>query len=1276
MLPIVIFFLFFLTASPAWGSHGTYGCPAGVGENGVFQINAMRPLICPTSNGAPSWSVNMINANLYVTDTPLWYEPDVGPAVNIRLNYNSQANPLWIGLFGRMWNFNYGYASRFATNSDEYVAWYLGPPPEVDTSLGPLLETIDRFLLAGTYVFSVATANAASAESPPIPLDWAEIHLPDSRIIEFYNSEYTEGPVVIPLMNTYSQFYGELFKIDDSHYQVRMTNGDVIDYNRYDTDMGWYLGYGAISNFSRITKITDRHGKALTIEHDGARPLRIIDAQGRQTTFTYNAQGLISRIDDPFGRFAAFEYNEDLCLTKITDMDGYWTEFEYEQYPNPYNIEAMFFKLAAMRNSQGETKFDLELGRRSFDSPLQGGINPYPAPGGEMRTNFRTTVTHPDGAKEEFYYCGKHGYGWHVAPEHYMEYVDEHRNNYASEVPKTIYNYISTAKGQREQISTIVSPEGHNTVTYYYDNATQNITTIFDGLNNRNTFTYNDKGRITKVTDPKSRVTTYTYDANDLDVVSVSSDLGRIEFEYNTNRDLTLIRDVREQTATTGDEATGLGVKETAMAYNSDGQLTSVTDPAQVLTNLNYNAESRLQNIIRDSQQVGAFTYDNIGRVSTHTDATGHVTSYAYDNLNRPTRITFADDKFIEYAYSGCCPWILNSMTDRSGHTTYYEYGLRKELIKITKPGQEILSFDYDINGNLIGLTDAKQNTTRFEYDLAGRLARKIYADDRAVSYEYDNADRVRRRINGRRIATDYSYDAMGNLVSVDYSDNTPGIELDYDTYNRLEKITDGTGNHVFAYYLNSSLKSIDGPWTDDKITYAYDRLDRVTSVSAQGAPAISYAYDTLDRLTSIISGDQTHTYTYSGVNPLVQSLTRPNGSTTDYSYNSLNQLSEIANLTEAGAVVNRYAFTHDSRDMIANETIETAQALTALAESVQTYDYNQVNQLMSKTNPEKSLVYDADGNLIQGYTPSGETFNANYDAENRLSSIEYIDSQSSQPLRLKFSYNYNDFVTRVQTYVNNAIAEDLRIIRDGYLPIQDRNGDNTVQRNYTWGLNMSGGIGGLLATTQDGQHYQYLYDGKGNVSAVLDAAAQPVASYRYDAFGKLLAKAGSLDQPFMFSTKRYFEGPGLSYYGYRFYQPVMGRWLTRDPLQEAGGINLYGFVQNNPVNMIDPLGLFSWGFGGSWGPITVSWDSSNPTKSNVSLLSDLEIGGGFSFTFDHPFPESNPPKAPFYVNAGISRWLGISTDGDKLRINIGIGVGLTPIDISKGKDFPEGNCP
>jgi RHS repeat-associated protein len=107
-----------------------------------------------------------------------------------------------------------------------------------------------------------------------------------------------------------------------------------------------------------------------------------------------------------------------------------------------------------------------------------------------------------------------------------------------------------------------------------------------------------------------------------------------------------------------------------------------------------------------------------------------------------------------------------------------------------------------------------------------------------------------------------------------------------------------------------------------------------------------------------------------------------------------------------------------------------------------------------------------------------------------------------------------------------------------------------------------------------DNGDYAYLYDGKGNVAAVIDSSQAVVAAYRYAPFGKLLVKTGSLTQPFGFSTKRYDEQTGLIHYQYRPYAPEIGRWLTRDPLGEAGGMNLYAFVGNNPVNWVDPWGL------------------------------------------------------------------------------------------------------
>ncbi|MCI5193369.1 MAG: RHS repeat-associated core domain-containing protein, partial [Candidatus Electrothrix sp. AU1_5] len=155
-----------------------------------------------------------------------------------------------------------------------------------------------------------------------------------------------------------------------------------------------------------------------------------------------------------------------------------------------------------------------------------------------------------------------------------------------------------------------------------------------------------------------------------------------------------------------------------------------------------------------------------------------------------------------------------------------------------------------------------------------------------------------------------------------------------------------------------------------------------------------------------------------------------------------------------------------------------------------------------------------------------------------------------------------------------DAPVTEHRYVLDGFNVLQERDGSNAVLREYTWGLNRGGGIGGLLELRQGGQHYAYLYDGKGNVDGLIDDAEAMVAGYVYSPFGRLLTKTGSLDQPFRFSTKAFDEQTGLAYYGYRFYAPGVGRWINRDPIGEAGGINLYGFVGNDPIDNIDYLGL------------------------------------------------------------------------------------------------------
>lgn len=87
--------------------------------------------------------------------------------------------------------------------------------------------------------------------------------------------------------------------------------------------------------------------------------------------------------------------------------------------------------------------------------------------------------------------------------------------------------------------------------------------------------------------------------------------------------------------------------------------------------------------------------------------------------------------------------------------------------------------------------------------------------------------------------------------------------------------------------------------------------------------------------------------------------------------------------------------------------------------------------------------------------------------------------------------------------------------------------------------------------------------------------SGQPSARYEYAPFGEPLRVTGdaALLNPFRFSTKYTDDETGLLYYGYRYYSPTLAKWLNRDPLEEEGGLNLYAFVQNNPINFVDALG-------------------------------------------------------------------------------------------------------
>ena len=144
--------------------------------------------------------------------------------------------------------------------------------------------------------------------------------------------------------------------------------------------------------------------------------------------------------------------------------------------------------------------------------------------------------------------------------------------------------------------------------------------------------------------------------------------------------------------------------------------------------------------------------------------------------------------------------------------------------------------------------------------------------------------------------------------------------------------------------------------------------------------------------------------------------------------------------------------------------------------------------------------------------------------------------------------------------------------------------GNDNLLESYIHGPDISGhmggagGIGGILSVTHhDGTNtatYTYHTDALGNVINVTDEHEEKVAAYTYSPFGKVLTKTGSYDARYQFSSKEFDASTGLNYYGHRFYAPKMARFINRDPVRENGGINLYAFVANQPINETDFLGM------------------------------------------------------------------------------------------------------
>ena len=242
-------------------------------------------------------------------------------------------------------------------------------------------------------------------------------------------------------------------------------------------------------------------------------------------------------------------------------------------------------------------------------------------------------------------------------------------------------------------------------------------------------------------------------------------------------------------------------------------------------------------------------------------------------------------------------------------------------------------------------------------------------------------------------------------------------------------------------------------------------------------------------------------------------------------------------------------------------------------------------NVLVPKT-PE-AFSHDTDGNTIQD-----GRWNYSWDGENRLTRLESLTNAPADS-RLKLDFAYDQQFRRVQKVVSlwsgsAYVAQSTnRFLYDGWNLTAILDGNSSLLQSFRWGTDLSGsqqgagGVGGLFSMTvhqgTNGGTYFYSYDGNGNVAALVSAAnGTVVARYEYGPFGELLRATGPLAflNPFRFSTKFCDDESGLLYYGYRYYDPSSGRWPSRDPIEEQGGMHIYAFCANRSLGIIDLLGL------------------------------------------------------------------------------------------------------
>jgi len=448
--------------------------------------------------------------------------------------------------------------------------------------------------------------------------------------------------------------------------------------------------------------------------------------------------------------------------------------------------------------------------------------------------------------------------------------------------------------------------------------------------------------------------------------------------------------------------------------------------------------------------------------------------------------------------------------------------------------------------GNLTSKTDRKNQTIQYVYDALNRLTHKEYPDQTGVDYVYDLVGKI-QQVSDPTGTYGFAYDNMGRLIgtTTQYS-FLPGYNFrnsyGYDAASNRTGLTapDGSTN-TYNYDTLNRLSTLTNSLTG-QFGFSYDALSRRTQLTRPNGVNTNYSYDSVSRLLSVLhqAGSTTldgASYTYDYAGNRTSKTNYLNSITEGYGYDLIYQLTQV---TQGASTTESYSY-----DAVGNR-------LSSIG--VPAYSYNSSNQLTSNSNG--SFTYDANGNTLSDAQGRGFT----WDFENRL-------NQVVNPGVGTTTFKYDPFGRRIQ---KSGPLGTTNYLYDGINLIEEVDNAGNVLARYT----QTRTLDEELSELRSGTTSYYEADALSSITSLSNSAGSLANTYTYDSFGTLTASTGSLVNPFQYTGREFDQETGIYFYRARYFDQNIGRFLSEDPAEDD--LNLYAYVQNNPVNFVDPLGLYT----------------------------------------------------------------------------------------------------